>query len=72
MPRYWVTLPVVGQATIEVEADNNEHAIDVAFENITRDHLEEWECLRNGCRGNVCYLPTHSADVQEIESEDDQ
>ena len=66
MPRYSVTFPIVGTATISVEADNRDDAIEAAFSSdVDKDNIDEWEILRKACRGNVCSLPTHGVDVWE-------
>lgn len=68
MKRFFVTLPIVGTVKVEVEAENKEAAIEAAFESpdLTVNAIYDWEALPKGCRGNVCYLPTHSASVEEI------
>ena len=69
MKRYFVTLPIVGTATVEVEAENEQAAIEAAFEGdgLTLQSIDEWEALSQGCRGNVCSLPLHSANVVEAD-----
>jgi hypothetical protein len=42
---------------IEVEADSEEAAIDLAIENVTSDHIESWEPLEHFHQGNVCHCP---------------
>jgi hypothetical protein len=42
MPIYNVTLPIAGHAFAEVEADDEDAAIEAAFEVVTRNDIEEW------------------------------
>lgn len=70
MPRYSVTLPIVGSVTVEVEADDYKAAVDKAMaSDISFDDINEWDVLRQRCQGNVCSLPCDS-DVAEIEDAD--
>lgn len=71
MPRYSVTLPIVGSVSVEVEADNEEMALAAALESdIDFKDVDQWEVLRRRCRGNVCSLPCDT-DVREIDANDD-
>jgi len=57
MKTYLVTVPVAGHATIEVEAESEDQAIEKAIDEVNIDHLESWESLRQFNTGNVCYCP---------------
>lgn len=69
MPSYYVTFPIVGTATVLVEAENKEEAIKVAAESpdLNKESIEDWDILTRGCRGNVCYLPSHHVHVSECD-----
>jgi hypothetical protein len=53
-----VTLPIAGHAHLVVEADDEYGAIDAAMEQVTSDHFEGWEAVRQFVQGNVCYCPS--------------
>jgi hypothetical protein len=58
MKIYGVKVPIAGHAYVEVEAENEEEAIERAFEEaFTTDMIEEWDTLRQFNQGNVCYCP---------------
>lgn len=58
MAKYSVTIPIAGHVVVEVEASNDEEAIDRAIErNLTMDDIEEWETLRSFYEGNLCHCP---------------
>lgn len=66
MAKFNVTIPIAGHAFLEVEAESQEEAIQAAMEQVTLDHVEEWEPLEHFTRGNVCYCPS----PWEIEAEE--
>ena len=66
MKTYSVTIPIAGHAIVEVEADDEEAAIEKALEEVTLNNVDEWEALREFNRGNVCYCPQ----PWEIEAQD--
>lgn len=54
MKTWFVSLPVTGTATIEVQAETEEGAIDAALSaELTVEHLREWEAIRQIVRGNI-------------------
>lgn len=58
MKTYSVKIPIAGHAYLEVEAANEEEAIDKAFSSeITNEDIESWDTLRQFNKGNVCYCP---------------
>ncbi len=69
MPRYGVRLPVSGYVYVEVEADDEEAAIEAAFmsDDVVRDNIEEWETHQQIVRGNVCSAVLNEADAELIE-----
>lgn len=58
MPRYTVTLPIAGHAYIVIDADDEKAAISQAMDEVTIEHIEDWEALDQFNEGNVCYCPT--------------
>lgn len=73
MAKTWgVTLPVAGHLYVEVEADNEDAAIEKAFDTATLDDLESWEAIRQFQQGNVSYCPRPwEAEAVEFPSDDD-
>lgn len=70
--KYGVNVPICGRAYIEVEADNEEEAIEEACESIEDSNIEEWEALEFVCKGNVCYAPYWNAEAEVLDSEDEE
>ncbi|WP_424974212.1 hypothetical protein [Dinoroseobacter sp. S124A] len=63
MPTFGVTLPVAGHAWLEVQAEDEDSAIETAMEVVTSEDFVEWEPLRHITQGNVCYAPTWDAEA---------
>lgn len=53
-----VTLPIAGHLYVEVEAENEEEAIEKGFSAEFTDSDVEWETLYSFCQGNVCHCPS--------------
>ena len=64
--KYGVTVPIAGMAYIEVEAENEEDARQEALSSVCIDDIEEWDCYRVICEGNVLYTPCNSIEIVEI------
>lgn len=67
MPKYGVSLPVTGQIYVEVDADDEESAIDAALEKELTNkekRLMEWETIREVVRGNVFSGMLRQADAE--------
>lgn len=60
MKTYTVTLPIAGHAVVEVEAENEEAAIDAALnsDKLTINAIETWDALKRFHEGNICYCPS--------------
>jgi hypothetical protein len=70
MKRYGVTIPVAGHAYVTVEAESEQEAIDLAmYGDVTKEDIEDWDCLRAFNRGNVCSCP-HPWEVEAEELEE--
>lgn len=63
---YAVTIPIAGHAFMEVEANNEEEAIEIAMDSVSIGDVENWEPLEQFNQGNVCYCPA----PWEVEAED--
>lgn len=76
MKLYTVKVPIVAVCYVDVEAENEQEAIDMAFENddLKLENVEEWEPLEHITQGNVIY--THHNDAEVVEesevAEDEQ
>lgn len=67
MARKWsVALPITGIAYVEVEAEDEEAAIEEAMNIVDRQHLEEWESHKQICRGNVFSGALNEAYADEV------
>lgn len=55
MSRYIVDVPIAGYVSVDVEAENEEEAIEKAFksDDLTLGNCEEWEAFYSLCEGNV-------------------
>lgn len=71
--KYYVRLPIAGVLGVNVEAQNEEEAVEKALEvpwsvDITTHHgaeLEELEAYRETGKGNVSYLTLDEAEAEE-------
>jgi hypothetical protein len=54
MPSYTVTFPITGKIGIEVEADDEESAIEKAWDETTIDDIFEWEPIRSEADVECC------------------
>lgn len=70
MKKYTVKVPIVAVCYVEVEAENEQEAIDMAFESddLKLENVDEWEPLEHIVEGNV--LHTYNGDVEVEEMED--
>jgi hypothetical protein len=72
MPTYSCVIPIAGHAIVEVEAASEEEAISKAFEEVTMDHIEEWEALKQFNSGNVCHCPSPwEVEVDKVSDDDE-
>jgi hypothetical protein len=68
MPLYSVSLPITGYVVLDVEADSEDAAIDRAFEQeITNDHIEEWQVHQQIVTGNVFHGTMNEATAELAE-----
>lgn len=67
MKTYNVRLPITGCVDIEVEAENEDEAIEKALETqVTNDDITEWETCEQIVKGNVFYGHTNEAEATEV------
>ncbi|MBN3351902.1 hypothetical protein CF086_16525 [Clostridium botulinum] len=68
MKKYSVYVPVAGYIYKEVEAENEEEALDKVFdEGYEDDDIQEMDMYDKIAEGNVCYLNTSHAYAEEID-----
>jgi hypothetical protein len=70
MAKYSVLIPIAGSIEVEVEADDEESAVQAALATeFTEEDLQSltWESMEHICQGNVCYAPTWSAEANLID-----
>lgn len=48
MAKYLVCLPIIGIASVEVEADTEQEALKKAKDECSFDDIEEFDCYTNG------------------------
>lgn len=73
MKTYGVTLPVTGILYVEVEAENENDAIDKAMEaDVTIDDIQEWESHRQIVQGNVFHGHTNNADAEYLGGDEEE
>lgn len=72
--RWSVAVPFTGVVYVEVEADDEDAAIDAAMDEASLmgddgriNDTIEWEAHRHVVRGNVCYAHTREASAEEME-----
>ena len=70
LKKYTVKVPIVAVCYVEVEAENEQEAIDMAFESddLKLENVDEWEPLEHIVEGNV--VRTYNSDVEAEEMED--
>jgi len=64
--KYMVSIPITGVAVLEIEAENEEQAVDMAFEKVTIDDIEEWDAVGKIIQGNVFYGIMNEFNVEEL------
>lgn len=67
MTLFSIRMPIVGVAEIEIDASDEEAAIQAAMDQISRFHIEEWEAVRSVCQGDIFYGPLNEVEVTEVE-----
>lgn len=72
MKKWEVLLPVAGHVAVEVEAENEEEAIEKALrsENITNEDIQEWDVFKKIIEGNVCHAPLWEAEATPIDDDE--
>ncbi len=71
MPRYFVTMPVAGSASAEVEAESQEAALESLIDLFSSDPdaVEvTWEFYERLVEGNVCHAKPSRAYVEELDA----
>ncbi len=61
-----VTIPITGIAHLEIEAEDEDSAIELAIDKVTLDDVDEWEATKQIVKGNVFYGHTNEAEAEEV------
>lgn len=72
MKTYEVTIPIAGHAFLTIEASSEREAIEKAMDEVTLKDVENWECLEQFNKGNVCYCPSPWKAEARLEFEDEE
>jgi hypothetical protein len=69
MPIYAVRLPITGVLEINIEAEDEESAIEKALQSddLNVDYITEWDAVREIVRGNLFRGKINKAEADEIE-----
>lgn len=67
MKTYLVRLPITGSVDVEIEADNEDAAIEAALNSeISIDDITEWDVCKQIVTGNVFWGIINEAEAEEI------
>lgn len=67
MTTYDVYIPITGFIKLEVQAENEDEAINKALKKeVTTDDIEEWETHNHVVKGNVFYGKLKEIEVLEV------
>lgn len=69
MAQYYVRIPIAGHVDITVEADSEKTAITLALEQVTMDHIDCREPLRQFNTGNIERLLGRRCHVRRLPSD---
>lgn len=58
MPTFGVTMPIGGHAYVEVEAETEEQAKELAMDQVSLTDIDGWEILDPVSQGNVLSFPS--------------
>lgn len=79
MKTYYVKIPFAGYVGLEVQAEDEDAAIDAALDAAAltcegRDgtEVQEWEFLGQIVQGNVCYAPLFYAEAECQDGDDEE
>ena len=69
MPKYLVTIPICGSVTVEVEAENEEEAKELALESEQVNDFDriEYDVVEHIVEGNFFFGSCNSIDIQEAD-----
>lgn len=69
MKKWGVSIPIVAVCYVEVEAENEEEAIEKVFnsDDLNLDNVEEWNAFRHIVEGNCVHASNTDIHVEEIE-----
>ncbi len=68
MKKYGVSVPIAGYIYKEVEANSEEEAIDIVFNEGWEDEdVQEIDMYESIVEGNVCHLYNTRVEIEELE-----
>lgn len=69
MKKYNVVIPIAGIICIEVDAENEEEALQKGFnsEELTLDNVAKWDAYEKIVEGNCLHVNVNEAYAEEIE-----
>lgn len=69
MKRYMVKVPIVAVCYVEVEAESEEEAIDMALnsEECNLENVEEWEAFEKIVEGNFVHTYHNEAKIMSVD-----
>lgn len=63
MKEFTIKIPLTGYVEIIVDAEDEDSAIDKAFDMATLENVEEWDLHRKVTSGNVCHAVLNEIEV---------
>ena len=71
MKTYIVTVPIIGYAVVEVEAENEGEAAKKAMsgQRIQAENIESWEAVEHIVEGNCFNGEVNDIEVEEVDEE---
>ena len=74
MKTWNVAVPITGIAYVDVQADDEEAAIEAALNSnsLTIDAIETWEAHEHVTQGNFCYAMLNDAEAELIDDDEAQ
>lgn len=65
MKEFTIMIPMTGYVEVTVQADDEDSAIDKAFELATLEDVAEWDLHRNITQGNVSHALKNEIEIYE-------
>jgi hypothetical protein len=69
---HWVSIPITGRINIAVSADDDESAVEAAWDVYNEGKWDpddvEWEATESVTEGNVCHAMQNDIEVSRVKS----